>query len=319
MEALFNGRLTPALLQQATADFNAIRKGAFRRMFTPSWMNWIPTAAGSRYRRASVRLRQVVNDIIAERQETGIDHGDLLSALLGTRDTADGRTSGSASLAELEISDQVITFLLAGADTTAGLMIWALHLLALHPAIDKRLHAEVDATLAGSPACYEHLPELKFTRQVLAESLRLYPPGWIFSRFTETETHLGSYLVPAGSNVIYSPYLIHRRNDLYENPERFDPDRWDPTIASQPARYAFIPFGYGPRKCIGEQFALVEAALALATITARWRLESVASRPFKSGRSATLTTRGLWLRAISRHEAALNGEQHDNLCVPWEK
>ncbi|WP_262041697.1 cytochrome P450 [Streptomyces sp. Isolate_219] len=125
---------------------------------------------------------------------------------------------------------------------------------------------------SGNPATHADLPRLELTERIIFETLRLYPQGWFLTRTVTHDTHLGGHPLPAGTSLAYSPYLIHHRPDLYTDPESFDPDRWDPK-RPQPPRHAFIPFATGARKCIGDTFAMAEATLALATITARWRLK----------------------------------------------
>jgi cytochrome P450 len=201
-----------------------------------------------------------------------------LSTLVAAHDPD---TPGSgARLTDEELTDTIITCFFAGAETSASLAAWAVHLTAEHPEVEEQLHAEVDRVLGGSPATYADLPRLEVAGRIITETLRLRPPGWIFTRVTTREAQLGEYRLPAGSAVIYSQYLAHHQPDVFRDPDRFDPDRWlrDRPDAPPPLG-AFVPFGTGARKCIADTFATTEATLALATIAACWSLKPSPGRP----------------------------------------
>ncbi|MEV8016027.1 cytochrome P450 [Streptomyces sp. NPDC086554] len=264
---LFSGALPPGELGPVLNDVKTFFDGFYQRMFMVPPLDRLPTSGNRSHVRARTRLRDAFDQIIAQRRAEGVDHDDLLSALIAAHDPEDD----SPRMTDAEISDTIVTFFLAGTETTAALLAWALDLLARHPQMARRLHAEVDAVLDGATATHADLPRLELTHRIVTETLRLRPPGWIFTRTVTADTRLGGHLLPAGSCVAYSPYLIHHRPDLYDNSETFDPDRWDPK-RPQPPRHALLPFAAGARKCIGDDFAVTEAVLALATITARWRL-----------------------------------------------
>jgi pentalenene oxygenase len=295
---MFSNTLPAPVLCQAIDDLTIVVYGVSQRMFMLPPLDRLPTPSNRRYHKARARLRQTLDGIIADRRQSGQDRGDLLSALLSARDpdTADDHQG----LSDAEISDQVLTFFSAGG-TTATVLAWALHLLAEHPDLEERLHAEVDAVLDGGAAAHEHLPKLELTSRFITETLRVWPPAWVLTRSVVVDTHLGGHPIPAGTTVVYSPYLIHYRPDLYPDPERFDPDRWDSTHRPPPPRDAFIPFGGGARKCIGDQFSMIEATLALATMAARWQLRSLPGRPLRPDTSPIpLQPRGLRMRAVAR-------------------
>ncbi|MEV8533125.1 cytochrome P450 [Streptomyces sp. NPDC051211] len=287
-EALFKGSLPPHAQRQVIDDIITLPKGIYRRAISPHTLNRVPTPGNRRYRRARTRLRQTVDGIVIARQAEGTDHGDLLSALLATRNFGAVDGHDDLALTDAEISDQAITFFLGGVETAASALAWSLHLLGQHPAVTSRLQAEIDAVIAGESVSYEHLAELTYTRQILTETLRLRPPIWISTRVTSVDTNLGGHPIPAGTTIIYSPYLIHHRNDLYDNPEHFDPDRWDETRMT-PQRSALVPFSGGPRKCIGDNFAIAEAIIALATIYARWQLRPIPNNRVRPAFNITLT------------------------------
>ncbi|MBB5960714.1 pentalenene oxygenase [Saccharothrix tamanrassetensis] len=295
--ALFSDALTATARSWIAEDLATIMAGIFRRMLTPPLLDRLPTPGTRRYLHACTRLRRTINDALAARSTGGTDHGDLLSMLLAVRDS-DGR-----GLSDAEISDQAVTFLMGGAETVGCTLSWALHMLTGHPDLEDRLHQEVDTVLAGRRAGFADLPRLHLTRRVITETLRHYPPAWLVTRRVTTDAEIDGHRVRAGTTVCYSPYLVHHRPDSYPVPDHYDPDRWAPE-RSQPPRQAFIPFGTGARKCIGEQFGLIETTLALATITSRWHL-----RPIPGGDRvrpklvATLIPRGLRLRATARTPA----------------
>jgi cytochrome P450 len=234
--AMFSGALSASALDQAVADIATLAAGTYRRMLTPPPLDRLPTPGNRRYRRARARLRGSMGDVIAQRRANAADRGDLLSAMLAG-DDPDGDGPG---LSDAEIIDNLMTFVLAGTESTSSTLAWALHLLAEHPDVERQVHAEVDAVLRGTPASFEHLPELRLTARGVTEALRLFPPGWMFTRTVTTETRIGGHLLPAGTSVLYSPYIVHHRSDLYDEPEHFDPDRWDST-RPRPPRGAYLP------------------------------------------------------------------------------
>lgn len=211
-------------------------------------------------------LDRVVYRMIAERRER--PGTDLLSMLLAARDE-DG-----AAMSDTQLRDEVLTLMLAGHETTANALAWSWYLLDRNPDVARRLHAEVDA-LPGPPGVAD-LPALPVTRSVVAESMRLYPPGWIIGRRALADLELDGWPIPAGSLCAVSPWVLHRDNRWWHDPLRFVPDRWltptggyDEAAPGHP-RYAYLPFGAGRRVCVGEAFAWTEAALVLATLTRDW-------------------------------------------------
>ncbi|WP_107054442.1 cytochrome P450 [Streptomyces sp. NRRL S-350] len=266
------------------ASMAAVTRGVARRGMMPlPGADRLPTPGNRRFRRARQDLREVTRRLIAHYRADASDHRDLLSVLLGARDE-DGQ-----GLSDAEIHDHVVTFLLAGTETTAATLSWAWALLAANPAVRDRLHTELDTVLDGRPARHEDLPSLPLTARIVSETLRLYPPVWILSRTVTTDTELGGHHLPAGATVLFSPYLLHRRADLFPCPDRFDPDRWLTT--AHPAAGTYIPFGLGARRCIGDTFGTTEAALAIATIAARWTVTPTPGRPVRPTRGSSLAPR----------------------------
>jgi cytochrome P450 len=296
METIFSGSLPPAVVQQSIDDTTALVRGVFRRMMTPQFLNWVPFPHNRQYDQARSRLLRVVDGIIADRRADQADHGDLMSSLLAAVDTES--EEGGRRLTDAELTDQVLTFFIGGTETTANTLALALYLLATHQDVADALHAEIAGAWTGSAAADAELPAAEGTAgRVLSETLRLYPPAWLFTRTVMEDTDLGDLRLPAGSVVAVSPYLIQRLPGLYENPDCFDPGRW---LGAQPDRLAYLPFGAGARKCIGDRFAVTEASLALWAIESRWRLVPVPGKPFRPSVESTLNARGLKLRVVDR-------------------
>lgn len=228
-------------------------------------------ARGSRVRRAIRTMHEMVDGMIAERRERGpgAGHGDLLDMLMTAEDAATGERMSAQQL-----RDEVLTLLVAGHETTAAALSWTWVLLARHPEVDGRLAAELAALGLDVPALGD-LERLPLTGQVIQEALRLYPPAWIFARCAVADDEIRGVRIPAGRLVIVSPWVIHRRPDLFPEPERFAPERFAPEAmpAGGHSKFAYIPFGAGPRICIGNGFALMEARLVLATLRRRFRLD----------------------------------------------
>lgn len=281
LQAMLGGTLPPEDLRQLVDNAIVVQHATYRQTFTPAVLNRIPTPGNRRYQRALAGLHNTVTDIIAKAQLDPEDHGDLLSALLTARDpgSADGPAGGCPRerLSSAELRNEVLTFLVAGSETTAIALSWALYLVAGNPDIQQRLWAETDRVLDGGPVSLDHLPDLKIAGQIITETLRLYPPaGMIWTRLVTADTRLGGYDIPAGTTIAYSPYALHRLARHYPDPDAFDPDRWDAKMQhSTPRNNAYLTFGGGARKCIGDQFAVTEAVLALADIASRWRLERI--------------------------------------------
>jgi cytochrome P450 len=227
-----------------------------------------PLPGPRRFRRACERLDATIYRLIAERRAAGLEGDDLLSLLLRARDE-DG--DGDA-MTDRQVRDEAMTLFLAGHETTANLLTWTWYLLSQAPEAEQRLHAELDAVLGGRLPSVDDLPALRFMDRVIDESLRLYPPVWLFGRRALEDTELGGYPIPRGTVVSVSQWVTHHDQRWFPEPWRFDPDRWDPGETARRPPYSFFPFGGGTRICIGEGFARMEAKLVLATIASRWRL-----------------------------------------------
>jgi cytochrome P450 len=231
---------------------------------------FVPTPRNVRFLMARRRLDRVVLGIIERRrrQETAVP--DLLSMLLAARDADTGE-----GMSDRQLRDEVMTFVLAGHETTAVALAWVWYLLARHPEIEERLRAEVRDVLGDRQATVADLRALALTRRVVEETMRLYPPVPVIARQAIGPDEIDGYTVPAGSVVMMSPYVTHRDPRFWDEPDRFDPDRFAPHRSANRPRFAYLPFGGGPRICIGNELALMEAQLILATVLQRFRLQLV--------------------------------------------
>jgi cytochrome P450 len=226
----------------------------------------LPLPGNIRYRRAVRALDNVVYRIIAaHRAQSG--SGDLLDLLMAARDD-DGN-----AMTDEQLRDEAITIMLAGHETTALALSWTLALLAANPAVEESLHRELDEVLGGRAPAVADLPRLRFTEMVVMEGMRLYPPAYAIGREAVKECEIGGYRIPARATVFVCPWVQHRDPRYFERPHEFIPERWADGAAQRLPRFAYFPFGGGPRICIGNRFAMMEAVLLLASITRRFRLE----------------------------------------------
>ncbi|HVT57967.1 MAG TPA: cytochrome P450 [Thermoanaerobaculia bacterium] len=310
-------RLTLDILIQSLLGAEAARGGKLRQAVTTAFDYFnqrtrqprqlpvaIPTPRNLRLVRALADLRTAVRETVARRrlggepgdpapasggaaERAGEEGADLLSWLIAAHDEQTGEV-----MSDDQLQDELMMLLVMGHMTTAMAITWTWHLLARHPAVEERLRAELAAVLGGRLPEQGDLAQLSYTRQVLEETLRLYPPSWSFSRFVLGEDEIGGCRIPAGSVVVISPYVTHRREDLWERPERFDPDRFAPERAAARPRFAYYPFGAGPRVCIARDLAMMELPLILATVARSYRLRAVPGRRIAPATGITLQPRG---------------------------
>jgi cytochrome P450 len=238
------------------------------------------------FRTGRQKLLALVADIVDQRRRDRTDHADVVSMLIEARD-ASGR-----GLTRDEILEEVVTLLLAGHETTANALAWTWVLLISHPWAMRELQAELDAVLGGRCPLVADLPLIPYARMVFEESLRLYPPAWILGRRALSADVIGGRQIPAGSVVAISPYLLHRHPEFWPDPDRFDPTRFAPESAAVRRPFSFLPFGGGPRVCIGRALAMTEAQLVIATIASRFRFELLAGYAAEPERLFVLRPRG---------------------------
>ena len=233
----------------------------------------LPLPANRRFWRALRELEAVVYQIIRERRRAARDEPDLLSMFLSACDEETG-----ATMDDRQLRDEVVTMLLAGHETTSLALSWTYYLLSQHPDVERGIADEVARVAGDRRLSFADIGRLTRTRQALDESLRLYPPAWGFSRQALEDDEIGGYRLRRGWLVFLIPYVVHRRPKLWPDPERFEPGRFTPEQESARPKFAYIPFGGGPRGCIGNQFAMTEAILIVATIAQRYRVELVPSQ-----------------------------------------
>jgi cytochrome P450 len=265
--------------------------GRLQRPF--SLPDWVPTARNRRYQSALRDLDTVVYRIIREHRERDakLESPNLLSMLLNVRDEVTG-----AGLSDEELRNETLTLLLAGHETTANALTWVCHLVSQHPAVAEELRSEVQRVLGGREPTLEDVPALTYTKQVIREAMRLYPPIWIIERRVIADDTVGGFHLPAGSAAVIVPYALHRHPAFWDRPEEFDPNRF-----AQRVPPAYIPFGAGPRFCIGSEFAMMEAQLITAMVVQSFALEAVPGQTVEPWPGITLRTRhGLMMTLKAR-------------------
>lgn len=230
----------------------------------------LPTPKYRRFVAARAVLRGAVDYVISQRRSHAVEHADLLSMLMSAHDEETGET-----MTDQQLSVEVMTFLLAGQETTSLALTWTWYLLSENAAARERLERELDVVLAGRPPEYTDIANLPYLRMVVDEAMRLYPPAWGFSRQALSDDTLGGYSLPRGWLAFVIPYALHRHPGYWQNPESFDPERFSPERSADRPKFVYLPFGAGPRRCIGDQFALIETHLTLATFAQLYRLRLV--------------------------------------------
>jgi cytochrome P450 len=265
------------------------------------WLERLPLPHTRRLTRARETLNSIIFQFINERRRTGEDKGDLLSMLLAARDE-----ETASPMSDEQIRDEALTLFLAGHETTANALVWTWYLLSQNPKAEVTLHEELDRVIeTGGNATvtkrvptrlegtlpngrvsargigFEDIPELKYTEAVLAESMRLFPPAWAIGRLALDDHQFGSYEIEKGALVLASPFVAHRDERFWDEPDRFKPERWfETSIKDAGQKYIYFPFGGGVRRCIGEGFAWIEGILLLTTLARRWKLRLIPDQKF---------------------------------------
>ena len=272
-----------------------MRNSTGARLILPPFFRRLPTPQMFEFRRAVRKLNDTVNRIIDLHRRDERDSGDLLSVLMEARDEDGSRMD------DQQLRDEVMTFLLAGHETTALALSWTWHLLSQDSRVESSLHQELDRVLGRRIPAISDLSSLTYTEAVIKESMRLYPPAWSVAREALKDFDLGGYTIPAGANVVMSQWIMHRDSRFFSEPERFDPDRWSDERSSKLPRFAYFPFAGGPRQCIGSSFAMMEAVLLLATVAGRFQLGYLEGKPVVPVPSFTLRPKeGIYVRLRKR-------------------
>lgn len=268
-ETLFGSDLDEATTKRVAQAIDHLLPEARFRIHHPERVPFISRARRAKSEDAITTLDDVLLRFIrARRARPGELAGDLLSRLIGLRDE-----ETLTSMDDQQLRDEALTIFVAGHETTANALSWTWMLLSQHPDARRRLYAELDQVLSGRLPTVEDLSSLSWTRQVLLESMRLYPPAWGISRSPIEDDHINGHLIPARTTVFVLPYVTHRHPEFWSNPEGFDPERFEGSRLRSRPRFAYFPFGGGPRQCIGNHFALIEAQLALATLAQRFHVD----------------------------------------------
>jgi cytochrome P450 len=240
----------------------------------------LPLRKLRRARQARARLDTLIYRFIAERRASGRDHGDLLSMLLKAQEEPTESNESAAEhqtsfMTDVQVRDEAMTIFLAGHETTANALTWTWYLLSGSAEVRTKLHAEIDQALQGRLPTVADTASLPYAERVVTEAMRLYPPAWLIGRRAIGRYPIGAYVAPPRSILVMSPYIVQRDGRHYRDPDCFDPDRWTPEFRAALPRFAYFPFGGGPRQCIGESFAWMELVLILATVAQQWDLRLV--------------------------------------------
>ena len=284
------GQVLPVMQRTFGPLGDAVRRRALAGGRVPR--GW-PTPVNQRLRRAQHELQSVCDQIVAHRRASGDRQEDLLGLLLDARDEGSSLTDG-------EVRDQVLVFLLAGHETTSTALTYTLHLLGQHPDVQHRVRAEVDTIAGGRALTAQDVPALGYTTMVLKEAMRLYPSAPFLGRLAVQDDQIGGYHIPAGADVVLAPWITHRHPAFWEQPERFDPQRFTPEQEKARHRYAWFPFGGGPRACIGQHFSMLESVIALAALVRDFQFAAPPGEPARTNHITLRPTHGVPSRVTAR-------------------
>ena len=293
--------LDPAVVDQVGQQLQAIAGPLMQHLASGKASRWaIPTAQQRRFRLAVAAYNEIVQQLIEARRQTlradGAESADLLAHLIRVHDEA-----GGDGMTAQQLRDEVITLIGAGVETSAQALSWTWHLLAQHSDVTRQLQAELDVVLGTRPPTLADLPQLPYSRMILDETLRLYPPSALLPRQANAADRIGAYHIPRNAVIMMSQYVTHRHADFWPEPERFNPGRFDPTLTNVRHRFAYFPFGEGPRICIGKSLALMEMHVTLATLAQGYTLHGIPGREAHPELAATLRPRhGLWMTVRER-------------------
>ena len=278
----------------AAADTETVGRAVVRaleainlRAFLYFLPEWFPFPGERQLTQDIAIIDQTVFRIVQERRRSGESSNDLLSLLLKARD--DGTGDG---MDDRQLRDELVTMFVAGNDTTAVAMTWFWYVIDEYPDVGRRLRAELDEVLGGRPPTWDDLAKLTYTKAVIQETMRLYPPGWIIPRVAESADVIGGFSIPAGATVLMSEYVTQRSERLWDRPTVFDPTRFDPTLSAQRPRYAYFPFGGGPRQCMGAQLAMMMMQMIIASIAPKMLMHRLPTHQVKPQSTITLRPRG---------------------------
>ncbi|WP_217167584.1 cytochrome P450 [Streptomyces sp. AC512_CC834] len=292
---LLRGQYMDERAERLCVALATVFRGMYRRMVVPLGPLYrLPLPANRKFNSALADLHLLVDEIIAERRASGQKPDDLLTALLEAKD------DNGDPIGEQEIHDQVVAILTPGSETIASTIMWLLQALAAHPEHADRIRDEVEAATGGRPVAFEDVRGLTHTGNVIVEAMRLRPAVWVLTRRAVAETELGGYRIPAGADIIYSPYAIQRDAKSYADNLEFDPDRWLPERAKNVPKYAMKPFSVGNRKCPSDHFSMAQLTLITAALATKYRFEQVAGSNDAVRVGITLRPHDLLVRPVAR-------------------
>ncbi|MFE5137341.1 cytochrome P450 [Streptomyces fagopyri] len=292
---LLRGEYMDERAERLSSALATVFRGMYRRMVIPAGPLYrLPLPANRKFDRALADLHVLVDEIVAERRASGQKPDDLLTALL------EAKNENGEPIGEQEIHDQVVAILTPGSETVASTIMWLLQVLVEHPEHADRVAAEVKSVAGDRPVAFDDVRKLSHTNNVVVEAMRLRPAVWILTRRAVTETELGGYRIPAGADIVYSPYAIQRDPRSYDRHLDFDPDRWLPERAKDVPKYAMSPFSVGNRKCPSDHFSMAQLSLITATVASRWRLEKASESNDATRVGITLRPHRLLLRTLPR-------------------
>ncbi|MFF9452012.1 cytochrome P450 [Streptomyces flaveolus] len=297
IKALFSTDMVEQDVAEVYKSMPVVISGVEKRAaIPPALLDRIPTQSSREFHSAIGRLYSMGRRIIADYRAKGAsDQADDLMTLLFA-----AQAGGNKEMTDKQIQDEFMTLLTAGSETTPSAMSWTCMLLGRHPEVQRRMQEEVDKVVGDRPVEAGDLRDLDYTRRVIQEALRMYPPVWALGRKCVQDTELGGHLIPAGTEVLYSIYAVHHDPKTYDNPEAFDPDRWLPERAKQVPRSAFMPFGAGVRNCIGESFSWFETQTVLATLMQQWSVQPITGEPVKPIAMGALVPGELPMKVVRR-------------------
>jgi epi-isozizaene 5-monooxygenase len=292
---LLRGDYMDERAERLCVALTTVFRGMYRRMVIPAGPLYkLPLPANLAFNRALADLHLVVDEIIAERRASGQKPDDLLTALLAAKD-ANGDPIG-----EQEIHDQVVAILTPGGETVASTIMWLLQVLAEHPEHADKVCAEVESVTGGRPVAFDDVRSLRYTTYVVVETMRLWPAVWILTRRAVRDTELGGYRIPAGSDIVYSPYAIQRDAKSFDDSAEFDPLRWSPDRAKSVPKHAMSPFSTGNRKCPSDHFSMAQLTLLTAALARKYRFEQVVGSDDTPRPGITLRPNRLLVRPVPR-------------------
>jgi len=285
-KTLFNVDVESEAAEVGEALFTVMSATRFNNLLLASKaLEKLPLPANRRFRHAAKRLDEFIYEMIAERHAHSSDRPDLLSVLVRLS------KEKPRMMNDKKIRDQILTFFVAGHETVATALTWTWYLLAKHSDATKKLYAEIDYALGERLPAVADVERLPYTKMVLTESMRLYPPVWIIGRHATRDTTINGIAIPKGSYVHVSQFLMHRDARFFPDPERFDPDRWKPEAVAARPRFSYFPFGGGGLQCIGEGFAWTQGVLVIAALTRRWKMQLAPGARIKLEPQLTLRSR----------------------------